>query len=72
MHPTPVAKRTPGFWRAQGRGLGAVTAGVVGTLVIPNFVAIIMRNVLNKGMSWFRSPLMPIGLYGPAALLGNY
>lgn len=72
VHPTPVAKRIPGFWREQGRGLGAVTAGTVGTLVMPNIVALIMRVILNKGMSWFKNPLAPIGLYGPAALLGNY
>ncbi|KJA25691.1 hypothetical protein HYPSUDRAFT_37128 [Hypholoma sublateritium FD-334 SS-4] len=70
VHPTPVAKRLPGFWREQGRGLVAVTAGTIGTLVVPNIVALIMRVVLNKGMSWFKNPLAPIGLYGPAALLG--
>ncbi|KAF8201539.1 hypothetical protein BJ912DRAFT_1019472 [Pholiota molesta] len=58
-----------GFWREQGKGTVAVIAGMVGTLLVPNTVAFIMRHILNRGMSWFKDPMAPIGLYGPAALL---
>ncbi|KAF4610913.1 hypothetical protein D9613_007233 [Agrocybe pediades] len=70
IDPAPALKSGHGFWREQGKGAIAVVAGIVGTILVPNIVAIIMRNVLNKGMSWFKSPLAPIGLYGPAAILG--
>ncbi|KIM39558.1 hypothetical protein M413DRAFT_447037 [Hebeloma cylindrosporum] len=70
VDPAPALKSGHGFWREQGKGVIAVTAGIAGTLLVPNVVAVVMRSVLNKGMSWFKSPLAPIGLYGPAALLG--
>jgi hypothetical protein len=70
VDPAPALKAGHGFWREQGKGAIAVTAGVAGTLLLPNIVAVVMRSVLNKGMSWFKDPLAPIGLYGPAALLG--
>ncbi|KAF8972707.1 hypothetical protein BDZ97DRAFT_1649998 [Flammula alnicola] len=71
VDPAPALKKGHGFWREQGKGAVAVAASIIGTLLVPNVVAVIMRVVLNKGMSWFRSPLAPIGLYGPAALLGT-
>ncbi|KAF8885097.1 hypothetical protein CPB84DRAFT_1816896 [Gymnopilus junonius] len=61
-----------GFWKEQAKGAAAVVSGTVGTLLVPNVVAIIMRSALNKGMSWFKSPMLPLGLYAPAALLGRY
>ncbi|KDR80962.1 hypothetical protein GALMADRAFT_1358006, partial [Galerina marginata CBS 339.88] len=66
-----VGLKGNGFWREQGKGAVAVFAGVLGTLAVPNVVAAVMRHVLNKGMSWFKSPLAPLGLFGPAALLGR-
>jgi len=71
VDPAPALKSGHGFWREQGKGVVAVTAGIGGTLLLPNVVAVVMRSVLNKGMSWFKSPLAPVGLYGPAALLGT-
>jgi hypothetical protein len=71
VDPAPALKAGHGFWREQGKGAIAVTAGVAGMLLLPNVVAVVMRSVLNKGMSWFKNPLAPIGLYGPAALLGT-
>src|SRR6266571_1115778 len=59
-----------GFWIEQGRGCVAVIVGMIGTLLVPNVVAFLMKTVLNKGMSWFTSPLAPIALYAPPALLG--
>jgi len=72
VDPAPALKSGHGFWREQGKGAIAVTAGIAGTLLLPNVVAVVMRSVLNKGMSWFKNPLAPIGLYGPAALLGTF
>ena len=72
VDPAPALKAGHGFWREQGKGAIAVTAGVAGTMLLPNVVAVVMRSVLNKGMSWFKNPLAPIGLYGPAALLGTF
>jgi hypothetical protein len=71
VDPAPALKNGHGFWREQGKGTVAVIAGMVGTLLVPNTVAFIMRHILNRGMSWFKDPMAPIGLYGPAALLGK-
>ena len=71
VDPAPALKKAGcGFWREQIRGCFAVTAGMLGTLLIPNVIAFIMKNVLDKAMSWFTSPLAAIAFYGPAALLG--
>jgi hypothetical protein len=70
VDPAPALRKGHGFWREQRKGAVAVLAGMAGTMIVPNVVALIMREVLNKGMSWFRNELAPIGLYGPAALLG--
>lgn len=72
MDPAPALKKGHGFWREQRKGAVAVFAGMAGTMIVPNVIALIMREVLNKGMSWFRNELAPIGLYGPAALLGLF
>ncbi|KAF6747109.1 hypothetical protein DFP72DRAFT_614406 [Ephemerocybe angulata] len=58
------------FWEEQRRAAGAVCLGVVGTVVVPNIVAFVMRNVLRKSLSWFSSPFAPLALYGPPMLLG--
>lgn len=60
------------FWPQQIEAAKAVCLGVVGTFVAPNLVAVIMRNVLHKNLSWFSDPFAPILLYGPACLLGAY
>lgn len=70
--PAPALKKVgDGFWREQIKGGIAVVFGGFGALLVPNLVAIVMRHVLNKGMSWFTSPLAPVGLYGPATVLGT-
>ncbi|KIJ65340.1 hypothetical protein HYDPIDRAFT_110370 [Hydnomerulius pinastri MD-312] len=50
--------------------LGAVGAALLGALVFANGVAFIMRDVLGKGMSWFKAEYYPVVLYGPAAIVG--
>ncbi|KAF9475846.1 hypothetical protein BDN70DRAFT_953709 [Pholiota conissans] len=70
VDPAPALKNGHGFWKEQGKGTVAVISGMTGTLLVPNVVAVIMKSVLNKGMSWFKDPMAPVGLYGPAALLG--
>ena len=57
-------------WSGQAKGAIAVVAGLVGTLLVPNVVAFLMRYVLHKGMSWFANEYSAIVLYAPAALLG--
>lgn len=72
VDPAPALKKIGnGFWREQIKGGMAVVFGVIGTLLIPNLVAVVMKYALNKGLSWFASPLMPLALYGPAAILGT-
>lgn len=71
VDPAPALRTGHSFWREQIKGSTAVLAGIVGTIAVPNVVAIIMKFVLKKGMSWFKSPFAPIGLYGPPALLGT-
>lgn len=72
VDPAPALKKVgDGFWSEQLKGGIAVVFGAIGTLLVPNLVAVVMKYVLNKGMSWFASPLTPLGLYGPAALLGT-
>ncbi|KAG5638589.1 hypothetical protein H0H81_011675 [Sphagnurus paluster] len=70
---TKEASRTPGrsFWRDQARGMLAVVAGIAGSVVVPNIVALIMSRVLGKAMSWFANEYSAIVLYAPAALLGT-
>ena len=71
VDPAPALKKVGnGFWREQIKGGVAVVFGAIVALLVPNLVAVAMRYVLNKGMSWFSSPLAPLGLYGPAAVLG--
>ena len=43
----------------------------MGAIVGTNLVALIMVNVLGKGMSWFSSEMSTLRLYGPAALTGK-
>ncbi|KIJ96005.1 hypothetical protein K443DRAFT_134254 [Laccaria amethystina LaAM-08-1] len=63
--------RAGGFFQEQRKGIIAVVAGAVGTMLVPNIVALVMRFVLKKGLSWFSNPFAPMALYGPAALLGE-
>ena len=72
VDPAPALKKVgDGFWREQIKGGIAVVFGAIGALLVPNLVAVAMRYVLNKGMSWFTDPLAPLGLYGPATVLGT-
>ncbi|KAF7323535.1 Peptide hydrolase [Mycena kentingensis (nom. inval.)] len=51
--------------------LRAVLAGLGGTVLLPNIVAVFMANGLGKGMSWFAGgPWAALTLYAPMALLG--
>lgn len=70
VDPAPALKRSGGFSREQRKGMVAVVAGLIGTMLVPNLVALVMRFVLKKGLSWFSNPFAPFALYGPAALLG--
>ena len=72
VDPAPALKRAGGFFREQRKGVVAVVAGLVGTMLVPNLVALVMRFVLKKGLSWFSNPFAPLALYGPAALLGEF
>lgn len=58
------------FWTELLRGCLAVVVGAMGTLLVPNVVAIIMVK-MDKAMSWYSRPLAPVALYGPAGLLGS-
>ncbi|KAJ6513503.1 hypothetical protein DFH09DRAFT_1197180 [Mycena vulgaris] len=59
-------------WRGQGRGILAVMGGILGSMLVPNIVALVMHRVLGKGMSWFAGGhFAAIRLYGPATLLGG-
>jgi hypothetical protein len=60
----------PGVLTELGRGAIRVMAGLVGALLGANGVAVIMANVLGKGMSWFSSVHAPIALYASPALFG--
>jgi len=50
--------------------VGSVVLGVLGSIAGPNIVAVLMRNVLDKSLSWFSSPFAPVALYAPPCLLG--
>ncbi|TFK64946.1 hypothetical protein BDN72DRAFT_846164 [Pluteus cervinus] len=54
----------------QGRGMLAVTAGIIGSNFAANLAALIMQRVLGKGMSWFSSVYSPLVLYAPPAIFG--
>ncbi|EAU90683.2 hypothetical protein CC1G_03952 [Coprinopsis cinerea okayama7 len=58
------------FWSVQSQGFIAVGTAVAATILSPNLLALLMKHVLNRGLSWFTSPFAPLALYGPAALLG--
>lgn len=60
------------LWSGQMQGVSAVIAGLIGTLLVPNAVAILLRYVLGKGMSWFPNEYSAIVLYAPPALLGAH
>ncbi|KAJ7197735.1 hypothetical protein GGX14DRAFT_470744 [Mycena pura] len=60
-------------WHGQRRGMVAVLAGLVGSVLAPNGLALVMHYVLGKGMSWFAGGhFAAIALYGPVALLGGF
>ncbi|PWN45424.1 hypothetical protein IE81DRAFT_320179 [Ceraceosorus guamensis] len=49
----------------------AVVLSLFASLISANLVALIMTQVLNKGMSWFSHELYPVVLYGPPAVAGS-
>lgn len=60
------------MWHGQARGALAALGGLFGSLLMPNIVALVMQQVLGKGMSWFAGGhFAAMGLYGPATLLGE-
>lgn len=72
VNPAPALRKGQSVWREQGRGFVAVVAGILGTVLVPNIVALIMQRVLGKSMSWFANVFSPLALYGPPALLGMF
>jgi len=71
VDPAPALKRAEGFFQKQMKGVVGVAVGV-GAMLISNFVALVVRFVLKKGLSWFSNPFAPLALYGSAALLGEF
>ncbi|KAF8141333.1 hypothetical protein EV363DRAFT_1391803 [Boletus edulis] len=61
--------RTTGVKRVW-TAFGAVVSAFVGALIGANGVALVMANILHKGMSWFKAEYFPVVLYGPAAIVG--
>jgi hypothetical protein len=70
IEPGPALKRRRGVWAEQARGSIFIFAGIAGTFLASNIVAIIMR-CMGKGMSWFSREFSPLVLYGPACLFGT-
>ncbi|TFK20267.1 hypothetical protein FA15DRAFT_673638 [Coprinopsis marcescibilis] len=68
--PCPGSRKNEGFWAVQTQGAVAVLTAILCAILVPNLVALLMRFVLGKAMSWFSNPLVPVALYGPAAILG--
>jgi len=58
------------LWVEYIKGMGILTASVVGSLFGVCFVAFIMAVVLNRPLSWFRIEYSCLVLYVPAALTG--
>lgn len=58
-------------WAAQAKGAAAVASVIVGSILVPNLVAIFMDKVLGRGMSWFAYEYSALALFAPAALLGE-
>ena len=52
------------------KGVGLMSAGLVGSIVNVNVVALLMTKVLNSGLSWYTHEQACLLLYGPAALAG--
>ncbi|KAJ3908844.1 hypothetical protein F5879DRAFT_935898 [Lentinula edodes] len=53
-----------------GKPILAVLFAFVGSLLGTNAIALVMRFILGKPLSWFRSEYSAMVLYGPAAILG--
>ncbi|GBE89509.1 Putative endoplasmic reticulum metallopeptidase [Sparassis crispa] len=71
VDPAPALKKGKGLLGEHAKGILAVSSAFVGSLVGANVVAVVMRLVLGKGMSWFSSEWSCVALYGPAALAGG-
>jgi hypothetical protein len=51
--------------------LPALGSSLLGTLLLPNIVALVLDKVLGSGMSWFATEYSVVLLFVPAALLGS-
>ena len=69
--PAPALKQGRGIIADNVRGIVAVISAIVGAVVSANMVALVMKSVLNKPLSWFSNELSSMALYGPAALAGG-
>lgn len=56
---------------SYGKPALAVILAFFGSLIGSNTVALLMKFVLGKPMSWFRSEYSTVVLYGPPAVLGK-
>ena len=55
IEPAPALRKGKGVWREYARSGIAVVSGAVGGIVGVNLVALVMVNVLGKGMSCSRA-----------------
>ncbi|KAG6381856.1 hypothetical protein JVT61DRAFT_470 [Boletus reticuloceps] len=60
--------RTTGVKRVW-TAFGAVVSAFVGALIGANGVALVMANILHKGMSWFKAEYFPVVLYWSCSAL---
>lgn len=61
----------PALLKDHGKGMLAVTVGIIGSNAGANLAALVMQRVLGKGMSWFSSVYSPLVLYAPPAIFGG-
>ena len=59
-----------GVWWDHFRGSGFIFGGIIGSWLVANIVAAMMR-FMGRGMSWFSMEYSPMALYGPPSLLGT-
>ena len=69
--PGPALKQARGILVDHLRGVIAIVAAFFGAVISVNLVAILMRDVLHKPLSWFSVELSCLALYGPPALAGT-
>ena len=72
---TPSSSSTPNTSIRNNPTITALLAlgsSILGTLLLPNLVAIVLDKVLGRGMSWFANEYSVILLFAPPALLGSF